>query len=126
MDESLFAKLLDSVKWMELHRQGKARGRTTVVTRLDVKATRQRTGLSQAAFARLLQVSKGTLLNWEQGRRAPTGPARALLKAVSVDPEHVLRALNTTDDSARGLKVTAATPSVRVQEPRAKYRARTR
>jgi putative transcriptional regulator len=95
MDEELFAKLVKSVEWMERHRKGKARGgRITVMTSLDVKAARKKTGLSQAEFARILQVSKGTLLNWEQGRRAPTGPARALLKAVATDPEHVLKALN--------------------------------
>lgn len=95
MDEKLFAKLLESVKWMERHRAGKARGgRITEVKELDVKAARKKTGLSQAEFARILQVSKGTLLNWEQARRSPTGPARALLKAVANDPEHVIRALN--------------------------------
>jgi len=94
MDEELFSRLLESVKWMERHRQGKKvrGGRVTEV--VDVKAARKRTGLSQAEFARLLQVSKGTLLNWEQGRRVPTGPARALLKAVEKDPKSVLRALN--------------------------------
>ena len=95
MDEKEFAKLLKSVKWMARYKKGKARGgRITVINRVDVKATRKKTGLSQAQFAQLLQVSKGTLLNWEQGRRNPTGPARALLTAVANDPEHVLRALN--------------------------------
>ena len=61
---------------------------------VDVRSIREQTGLSQAAFARLLNVSKGTLLNWEQGRRTPTGPARALLKAVASDPENVIRALH--------------------------------
>ena len=40
---------------------------------------RARTGLSQAQFARLLRVSVRTLQEWEQGRRAPSGPARTLL-----------------------------------------------
>lgn len=61
-----------------------------------MKTAREKTGLSQAEFARLLQVSKGTLLNWEQGRRTPTGPARALLKAVANDPVHVLKALHAS------------------------------
>ena len=95
MDEKEFAKLVQSVKWMARYEKGKARGgRVTVVGKVDVKQTRKVTGLSQAQFARLLQVSKGTLLNWEQGRRKPTGPARALLTAVANDPEHVLRALH--------------------------------
>jgi putative transcriptional regulator len=95
MDEKEFSKLVKSVKWMARYEKGKARGgRVTVVSKVDVKQTRKAAGLSQAQFARLLQVSKGTLLNWEQGRRKPTGPARALLTAVSNDPEHVLRALH--------------------------------
>jgi putative transcriptional regulator len=100
MDKELFADLLASVKEMNAVRAGKRKpGRVAVVEpELDVKATRTRTGLSQADFARVLNVSKGTLLNWEQGRRSPTGPARALLRAVANDPVHVLRALN-----ARGI-----------------------
>ncbi len=35
----------------------------------------------------------GTLRNWEQGRREPTGPAKALLRAIKNDPVHVLTAL---------------------------------
>lgn len=34
-----------------------------------------------------------TLRNWEQGRREPTGPAKALLRAIHNNPEHVLKAL---------------------------------
>jgi putative transcriptional regulator len=50
-------------------------------------------GLSQPKFAALLRVDVGTLRNWEQGRREPTGPAKALLTAISRDPKHVLKAL---------------------------------
>lgn len=97
MDKKAFAELVESVKWMQQHRKGRARGGRVTDTRgLDVRAAREKTGLSQAEFARLLQVSKGTLLNWEQGRRMPTGPARALLKAVANDPEHVLKALHAS------------------------------
>jgi DNA-binding transcriptional regulator YiaG len=35
----------------------------------------------------------GALRNWEQGRREPTGPAKALLAAIERDPENVLKAL---------------------------------
>ena len=51
------------------------------------------TGLSQPKFARILHVDVGTLRNWEQGRREPTGPARALLRAIQNDPCAVLKAL---------------------------------
>ena len=59
-----------------------------------MQTIRERTGLSQMQFARLIGVSKRTLENWEQGRRRPTGPARALLKLVDHDPEHAIRTLH--------------------------------
>lgn len=65
----------------------------TEVAATQVKAIRQATGLSQVGFARLISVSVDTLKNWEQGRREPTGPAKALLRAIENDPEHVILAL---------------------------------
>jgi|GEM_PF-68836 len=65
------------------------------VNALTVKRLRGWTRLSQPEFARLLGVELSTLRNWEQGRREPTGPARALLRAICNDPEHVLRALGS-------------------------------
>jgi len=47
---------------------------------VDVAAIRSSTGLSQGEFARSIGVAKGTLLNWEHGRRRPTGPAQVLLR----------------------------------------------
>ena len=41
----------------------------------------------------MVGVSKRTLENWEQGRRYPTGPARALLKILDVDPVGAMKAL---------------------------------
>jgi len=67
------------------------------IVRIDSPAAaRARTGLSQARFAAVLGVSTRTLQEWEQGRRSPTGPAKALLKAVARDPEHVLKALHAS------------------------------
>ncbi|MDX7993251.1 helix-turn-helix domain-containing protein, partial [Xenorhabdus littoralis] len=68
--------------------------RETLVEAVKVKNIRQATGLSQAGFAKLISVNVGTLRNWEQGRREPTGPAKALLKAIEKDPIHVLKALS--------------------------------
>ena len=52
----------------------------------DVAAIRASTGLSQATFARSIGVAKGTLLNWEHGRRRPTGPAQVLLAMIAERP----------------------------------------
>jgi len=59
----------------------------------DVQAIRARTGLSQMQFARSIGVKKGTLLNWEQRRRSPDGPARVLLALIDKDPQIVQRTL---------------------------------
>lgn len=59
----------------------------------DVKAIRARTGLSQADFARSIGVKKATLLNWEQDRRMPDGPARVLLALIAKEPGIVQRVL---------------------------------
>ena len=56
---------------------------------VDVAAIRASTGLSQSAFARSIGVAKGTLLNWEQGRRRPTGPAQVLLAMIARKPSLV-------------------------------------
>jgi putative transcriptional regulator len=63
------------------------------VNATSVKKLRSKLGLSQPEFAALLHVDVGTIRNWEQGRREPTGPAKTLLTAISRDPEHVLKAL---------------------------------
>jgi putative transcriptional regulator len=52
-----------------------------------VAAARAATGLSQAAFAKLLGVSVRTLQEWEQGRKMPSGAAATLLKVATRHPE---------------------------------------
>jgi putative transcriptional regulator len=95
MDEKLFAELYESVKQMDQIRKSKRKAsRVRRVDAADVKAIREKTGLSQSQFALLLGVSLKTLQNWEQGRRHPVGPARALLKIVRTDPEAAIRALH--------------------------------
>lgn len=61
---------------------------------IDVKAIREKTGLSQQAFCAAFGVSLGTLRHWEQGLRSPRGPARVLLKVVDRDPEAVIRVVS--------------------------------
>ena len=53
----------------------------------QVAAARAATGLSQAAFAKLLGVSVRTLQEWEQGRKVPSGAAATLLKVAARHPE---------------------------------------
>ena len=63
-----------------------------IVTYPPVAETRARVGLSQTEFARLLGVSVRTLQEWEQGRRAPSGPARMLLTIAHKNPRALLEA----------------------------------
>lgn len=57
---------------------------------VDVTAIRQRTGLSQSDFAASIGVPEGTLVNWEQGRRQPSGPAKVLLALLAKKPNLVM------------------------------------
>ena len=61
----------------------------------DVKSIRNSLELSQESFAGFLGVSLGTVRNWEQKRREPQGPARALLLVAATQPRAVRAAFNS-------------------------------
>lgn len=89
-----FDELMESVQEMdEILRGERKPSREFYVDALLVKEIRKATGMTQAKFAALIDVQLGTLRNWEQGRRVPTGPAKVLLKAIHNDPVHLLNAL---------------------------------
>lgn len=83
--EALGLKLLQSVREMKA---GEA-ARVTKIEPNEIVLARQGTGLSQAQFAEALQISKRTLQEWEQGRRAPSGAAQALIRIARRHPEVV-------------------------------------
>jgi putative transcriptional regulator len=58
------------------------------------RRVRRRLGFSQAEFAQRIDVSLDTIRNWEQGKRSPTGAAKALLKVLDKAPEAALAALH--------------------------------
>ena len=89
-----FDKLVQSVRQAGRIRRSEAKpSRVTEFRPVDVKEVRLRLGKSQVAFARMIGVSVATLQNWEQGRRRPEGPARALLRVAAADPKAVAAAL---------------------------------
>lgn len=101
LDPGIFASLLESARGLRrrraerLVRLGMRRpARPRAATEVDVRRIRALTGLSQAKFAELLSIEVSTLRNWEQGRREPTGPARALLRAIRNNPIDVIKALS--------------------------------
>lgn len=57
------------------------------------RRVRKRLGLSQMEFSQRIDVSLETIRNWEQGKRCPTGAAKALLKVLDKAPEAALAAL---------------------------------
>ena len=60
---------------------------------VEVRDLRRRAKLTQQQFAARLGVPVETIRNWEQGKRAPRGPARALLAVIAHSPEMVFAAL---------------------------------
>ncbi|MET4028258.1 DNA-binding transcriptional regulator YiaG [Marinobacter sp. MBR-99] len=53
----------------------------------EVAEARGKTGLTQREFAEVLHISPRTLQEWEQGRRKPSGPAKALIEIAFRHPE---------------------------------------
>lgn len=94
MDKDMFGRLVESMTQMnEIIDGERVPSREYVIDSIHVKEIRNATGLTQDKFCKLIDVKMGTLRNWEQGRREPTGPAKALLRAIKNDPKHVLMAL---------------------------------
>jgi putative transcriptional regulator len=59
------------------------------------RGVRARTKLTQAEFASRIGVPIETVRNWEQGKRSPRGPARALLKVIDKAPDVAFAVLHT-------------------------------
>jgi putative transcriptional regulator len=89
-----FDRLVASVKQAGAIRRGQLKpGRMTEFRPEDVRAIRGKLEKSQEEFALMIGVSVATLQNWEQGRRRPEGPARALLRVAAKNPQAIVEAL---------------------------------
>jgi putative transcriptional regulator len=94
MKDNDFQKLVQSVKQAGKIRRGTMKAsRITNFNPADVRAIRKKLDKSQSEFALMIGISVATLQNWEQGRRRPEGPARALLKIAAENPTAVAHAL---------------------------------
>lgn len=94
MKKEMFDQLVASVKQAgKIHRGEAKASRTFVFRPEEVRRIREKLHKSQSEFARMIGVSVSTLQNWEQGRRQPEGPARALLVVASKAPGVVAKAL---------------------------------
>ena len=87
--EALGLELLQSVREMK----AKQAARVSKIEPNDVVRARHKTGLSQAQFAAVLNISIRTLQEWEQGRRSPSGAARTLILIAARHPEVIREAL---------------------------------
>ena len=97
MKDKLFAELIASVREGGSILRGEAQpSRVFAMDKLDIQRIRKSYKLSQGQFASLLGISVSTLQNWEQGRRAPEGPARVLLQVASRHPDAVWDVVRST------------------------------
>ena len=97
MKKELFKDLVESLSQAGRIRKGQlSPSRVSKYNPMDVKRIRSGLHISQSQFAMMIGVSKATLQNWEQGRREPDGPARALLRVVEKQPRAVLEALQAS------------------------------
>ncbi|MGI8744927.1 MAG: helix-turn-helix domain-containing protein [Bryobacteraceae bacterium] len=62
-------------------------------TLVDVKAIREKMGMSQSEFARAFALNRRTVQQWEQGKAAPDVAVRAYLTVIERDPQAVVSAL---------------------------------
>jgi putative transcriptional regulator len=95
MKKENFEKLIASIKEAgEIKAGRKAPSRVYEIEPPEIKTVRDNLHVSQQEFALMIGVSVRTLQNWEQGRRKPEGPAKALLRIASKNPRAVLDALH--------------------------------
>ena len=95
MKENKFKELLQSLEEArEIHQAKRKPSRVFRYEPVKVKNVREKLGLTQAQFAKMICISLGTLRNWEQGRTYPEGAAIALLRVAESKPEAVLQALH--------------------------------
>jgi putative transcriptional regulator len=96
MEKNKFDQLVESIKQAGKIKRGELKPtREFNYTPADIKEIRLKMKKSQAEFALMIGVKVSTLQNWEQGRRFPEGPARALLKIAAEKPRAVMEALGS-------------------------------
>ncbi len=88
MEKEIFEELLSSAKQARQIIDGKQKpSRRFAFKEPNAKEIRTKMSLSQANFAKMLNISVHTLRNWEQGRRQPQGPAKVLLNIAEQNPQ---------------------------------------
>ena len=95
MKQKDFEKLVASIKEAgEIKARHREPSRVFEIKPPEIKTVREKLNVSQNDFALMIGVSVRTLQNWEQGRRKPEGPAKALLRVAARNPNAVFDALH--------------------------------
>jgi putative transcriptional regulator len=110
-----FEQMMDGLNDVEAFLAGEQEGfKAHVPQDVDVKAIRNRLGMTQARFSDTFGFSLDAIKHWEGGRRTPEAPARTLLTVIDRNPAAVLTALNPAAFAAAApSKPTTARVSVR-------------
>jgi putative transcriptional regulator len=93
--KSQFEQMMDGLNDVEAFLAGEREGfKAHVPQKVDVKAIRNRLGMTQARFSNTFGFSLNAIKHWEGGRRTPEAPARTLLTVIDKNLVAVLTALN--------------------------------
>jgi putative transcriptional regulator len=114
-----FEQMMDGLNDVEAFLAGKQEGfRAHVPQEVDVKAIRNRLGMTQARFSDTFGFSLDAIKHWEGGRRTPEAPARTLLTVIDRNPAAVLTALNPAAFAAAVGSSKSTTAHIRVDRRR--------
>jgi putative transcriptional regulator len=109
-----FEQMMDGLNDVEAFLAGEQEGfKVHVPKEVDVKAIRNRLGMTQARFSGTFGFSLDAIKHWEGGRRTPEAPARTLLTVIDKNPAAVLTALNP---AAFAPAVSSSKPTVQVRK----------
>ena len=95
-EKSLGARMIEGLEEAAAFMRSEAdvsKYRVHIPAAIDTRAIRKTLKLTQQQFAARYHIPVATLRDWEQGRRMPDAPARALIAAIREEPEAVRRAL---------------------------------
>ena len=114
-----FEQMMDGLNDVEAFLAGEQKGfKAHVPQEVDVKAIRNRLGMTQARFSATFGFSLDAIKHWEGGRRTPEAPARTLLTVIDRNPAAVLTALNPAAFAAAVGSSKPTTVQVRVDRKR--------
>jgi putative transcriptional regulator len=114
-----FEQMMDGLSDVEAFLAGEQEGfKAHVPQEVDVKAIRDRLGMTQARFSNTFGFSLDAIKHWEGGRRTPEAPARTLLTVIDKNPAAVLTALKPAVFAAAVGSSRPGTVQVRVVRKR--------